>query len=1077
LSLFFFDLLLLNKLAKFSMENQSSDTSNFLTQSFSDILIITNQNGIIINTNTLAESFFNLSSLKGLVAKDILSLKTKKGENVDCPILKCIQDNKTIESLEPLWLVQNNKLVTFKAIPINFDENNYGCLLIIRDIDQIKKVSNLTQDEKTNLPIIFKNAPLGIAVIDIWGNILEVNSAMLAILGSPSAEATKQINILQFKPLQETPLIGLFNKALETKTITFDTAKYITKWGKLIYVYYQIVPIIRDDKVKQILLYVNDLTPVYNAQEKEALIKNQIALLHQFSYEFITLDNDYDPFVFIGEKVKTLFPDCTITINKYNPTKNIFITEFLYSPKPAVQELSEKIKQKKTLLSYTLPQELWPLNFQGKFIKISLEDFLTVQFSIKQEELIKLLLNAQVESIYSMGFINNSILMGNITLFTHKEENNIEILELLINQASLLLQCHLSQKKIKENHAFYKSILNTIDDFILVVNASFKIVFANEQLLQFLSENHFHTSVLGLEIKEAIPFIHQKIYNYLIACKNTKQSQLFQSTSLINNTLVYCQTNISYLLPEQDQEQYIIAIRDVTKLVLKTQEVERLTSINEKIVENLNEAVLIIEQNFNIILANQQFCNYFEIEKDKLINHAVTDIIPPNIREKAIEMFNKLKQENTNLYFEFVFENSNGTKKVFSKELYPIIENNKVSFILVLIKDITEQKNRELTLIDSKEKAELSNRLKSTFIATISHEIRNSLNAIHGFAYLLQKANLTDEKRNQYVKQINASSTTLSRIIDDLIDYTKFETGNLQLVFETIFLYDFLKELYEQYQQELIIRNKQHISLILENTPDDNLPFETDKLRLKQILSNLLINAIKYTYSGEISFGYKVYNNSIIFYVKDTGIGIKEEYISLLFKPYVQLSSNYTTEQKGVGLGLTIIKTLTELMGGSIHVESKWQVGSTFSVRLPYRNTFTFENKTSNVENNSSFVSPLTILIAEDDEINYMFIEEMLSEYNFTLIHARNGKEAVELFNQKMEQINLVLMDIQMPIMDGFTATKKIKELNSDIPVIAQTAYAYSTEIEMSKQVGCSDYIVKPIELEVLIEKIKRYAK
>ncbi|NSW45002.1 MAG: PAS domain S-box protein [Bacteroidales bacterium] len=1054
-----------------------SDTSNFLFQPSSEILIITNQNGIIINTNTLAESFFNRSPLNGLVAKDILSLKTKKGEIVGCPILKCIQENQTIESLEPLLLVQNNKLVTFKAIPINIDKNNYGCLFIIRDINQTEKIKNLSQEDIQNLPTIFKNAPLGIAIIDIWGNILEVNSAMLTILGSPSAEATKQINILQFKPLQETPLIGLFNKALETKNITSDTAKYFTKWGKLIYVYYQLVPIIQDDEVKQIWLYVNDLTPVYIAQEKETLIKNQIALLHQFSYEFITLDNSYNPFVFIGEKVKKLFPDCTITINKYYPTKNLFITEFLYSPKPSVQELSEKLKQKKALLSYTLPQELWPLNFQGKFIKIPHEDFLTVQFSIKQEEIIKLLLTAQVESIYSMGFINNSILMGNITLFTHKEETNIEILELLINQASLLLQRHLSQKKINENHAFYKSILNTIDDFILVVDVNYKIVFTNQPLLQLLANYNYSTSVLGLEIKEAVPFLNQNIYNYLITCKNTKQSQLFQSTSLINNTLVYYQTNISYLSTDQDDEQFIIAIRDVTKLALKSKEVETLTSINQKIIENLNEGVLIVDTDYKIKVVNQPFCDYFEIEKNKLTDTSVINVFPPKFKDKAIEIINNLKQNPTNLYFEFPFENSKGIKKIFSEELHPIIENNKVIFILVLVKDITEQKNRELTLIDSKEKAELSNRLKSTFIATISHEIRNSLNAIHGFAHLLQKADLSDNKRDQYIKQINASSSTLSRIIDDLIDYTKFETGNLQLIFETVFLYDLLKELYEQYQQELLIRNKQHISLVLENTPDDNLPFETDKLRLKQILSNLLINAIKYTYSGKICFGYKIYNNSIIFYVKDTGTGIKEEHIPQLFKPFVQLSSNYTTEQKGAGLGLTIIKTLTELMGGSIHVESKWQVGSTFSVRFPYRHTFTFENTTTNVEKHCSIARPLTILIAEDDDINYMFIEEMLSEYNFTLIHARNGKEAVELFTEKMEQINLVLMDIQMPIMDGFVATQKIKILKPDIPVIAQTAYAYSTEIEMSKQVGCSDYIIKPIELEVLIQKIEQYAK
>lgn len=974
-----------------------------------------------------------------------------------------------------MLIVQNNKYISFKAIPIIVEKETQGCFLIINDVDQTKRLKLDSQKERQVLSTLFENAPFGIAVVDTKGNILEINPAMLTILGSPSADATKQINLLQFKPLQETPLPNIFNKVLETKNSASDIAKYITKWGKLIYVYYQLVPIVQNDDVKQLLLYVNDLTPIYNAQEKEMLIKNKIALLHQFSYEFITLNSNFDPFVFIGEKVKALFPSCTITINKYHLTRNLFINEYIYSPDKEIQEFTNLLKNNNKQLSYTLPNELWSLNFQGKLIQLPLEDFLTVNFSIKKEELISLIIKAQVKSIYSMGFINNSMLLGNITIFTHQEEENIEILEVFINQASLLLQRHLSQKKIRESHAFYKSILNTLDDYILVIDANQKIVYANQSLFQFLNNHHLTTSILGVDVQEGIPFITQKFYHYFMVCKSTKQSQLYQSTSVINNNLVYCQTNISYLSIEQDEEQYIIAIRDVTKLTLKSQEVEVLTSINEKIIENLNEGVLLIDTNHNIKLINKPFIEYFEIKDTNYINTSVFNIVPPNFKEKAIKILNNLKLKPTNLNFEFPFENSKGIKKIFLKELYPIVEKNKVIYILIIIKDITEQKNREQNLIDSKEKAEISNRLKSTFIATISHEIRNSLNAIHGFAHLLQKEDLSSEKRNQYVKQINANSTVLSRIIDDLIDYTKFENGNLQLIYETILLYDLLVELYEQYQQELIIRNKQDIKFIFENTPDDNIPFNTDKLRLKQILSNLLINAIKYTHSGEISFGYKVYNNSIVFYVKDTGIGIKEEQIPLLFKPFVQLCPDYTKEQKGVGLGLTIIKKLIELMGGTIHVESKWQEGSIFSVRLPYNNTLAFDSKTSTIDNTNYFNQPLTILIAEDDDINYMFLEEMLSEYNFTLLHAHNGIEAIEIFSANIDQINLVLMDIQMPIMDGFSATQKIKALKPEIPVIAQTAYTYSTEIELSKRAGCSDYLVKPIQQELLIEKIKEF--
>ncbi|NMC99057.1 MAG: hypothetical protein GYA62_04985, partial [Bacteroidales bacterium] len=188
-----------------------------------------------------------------------------------------------------------------------------------------------------------------------------------------------------------------------------------------------------------------------------------------------------------------------------------------------------------------------------------------------------------------------------------------------------------------------------------------------------------------------------------------------------------------------------------------------------------------------------------------------------------------------------------------------------------------------------------------------------------------------------------------------------------------------LEELYEQYKQELIVKNKEIIALVLDNSADDDFVFYTDKLRLKQILSNLLINAVKYTYEGEIHFGFQPYNSSIIFYVKDTGIGIKEEDIPFIFNPFKQLVKKYTNEQKGSGLGLAIVKNLTELLHGTVHVESAWQKGSTFSVRLPYKISLETKNSTIETQSVINFKTPLTILIAEDDEINFMFLEEMLS--------------------------------------------------------------------------------------------------
>jgi len=1054
----------------------TSTAANFLIQQFTDILLITDHNGIILNHNHIAESLFDPSPLKGMATNDILQLKDSEGNIIECPVLKCLNENQRIEIKEPSLWVQKNKLVTFKAIPILLEQKVKGCLMIIKDIDQIEKLKSKSKEDQQIFSILFENAPFGIAVIDTKGNVLEVNSFMIKILGSPSKEATQSINILNHRPLQESPLVENINLVINTQKTVSNTAKYITKWGKLIYVYYQLVPIIQDNKLHHIFLYVNDLTPVYEAQEREMLIKNQISLLHQFSYEFITLDNYFNPYVFIGEKVKMLFPDCSIGINKYHFDKNYFSTEYIYSPQSYFQEFILQLQKQQRTLTYTLSPDLWPINFEGKLIQIPKDDFFTVNFSISKENVVDLILNANVKNIYTMGFISNSMLLGNITIFTHKEEANIEILEVFINQASLLLQRHINQKKINENHAFYRSILNSVDNFIFVLDKNNKILFCNNPLLRFLSEHNFPTSILGTEILTAIPFLNPKVLAYLEEAKKTKSNQFFKISTHINQHTIYFQTSITLLPKDDENDEYILTLKDITSLTLSEKEIESLTQINEKIITNLNEGIMLIDKQMRVKFLNPAFLSFFEFNPNlDYKNHIFTEFLPFPFKEKAIEIVNHIFSSPTYLKFEFKFKNSKNEEHFFRKELFPIVEDNQTQFIFILFSDITDQKRKEISLIESKEKAEYNNQLKSTFIASISHEIRNPLNAINGFANLLLKSNINDDKKNLYVKQINASSLTLSRLIDDLIDYTKIETGHFKLIYENIFVYPLLEELYEQYKQELIVKNKENIALVLDNSADDDFVFYTDKLRLKQILSNLLINAVKYTYEGEIHFGFQPYNSSIIFYVKDTGIGIKEEDIPFIFNPFKQLVKKYTNEQKGSGLGLAIVKNLTELLHGTVHVESAWQKGSTFSVRLPYEISLETKNSTIETQSVINFKTPLTILIAEDDEINFMFLEEMLSELKFKIIHASNGKKAVELFIQHRDEIDLVLMDIQMPIMDGFTATQKIKEIQPQIPIIAQTAYAYSTEIELSRKAGCSDYIVKPIQQDILIQKINQF--
>jgi hypothetical protein len=534
-----------------------------------------------------------------------------------------------------------------------------------------------------------------------------------------------------------------------------------------------------------------------------------------------------------------------------------------------------------------------------------------------------------------------------------------------------------------------------------------------------------------------------------------------------------------YLTPIFDGDKVSHILLYVYDLTPSQKKIKELTEINKKIVENLNEGVVLLDKQSHVLFANKQFYSFFELTDQNIIGKEIFSLIHIPNHEKMNALFEQIKQNPLPLQFEFEFKNFKQEQKFFLHEIYLINEDKESFYFVVIFHDITEQKRKEMELTESKEKAEQNNRIKSAFIANISHELRTPLNAITGFAGLLHRNDLPDEKKEQYIKQINASSVLLSRLIDDLIDITKIETGKLAFLYETIFLFPLLKEIQEQYHQELETRNKKHISLILDNTAQDDIAFYTDKLRLKQIISNLLLNAIKYTYQGEIHLGYKQYNNSVIFYVQDTGTGIKEEDIPLLFVPFMRIKNKYVKSQSGSGLGLTIVKNMVELMKGSIHVESEWMKGSTFSVRFPYEVTTVPEKavKEEDTNNKKLFDKTITILIAEDDDINYMFLEEMLLESSLNLVRAHNGKEAVNMYKENADTIDIILMDIQMPVLDGFTATQLIKEINPDVPVIAQTAYAYSTELELSKKVGCVDYIVKPIQQDELLKKIVKYVK
>lgn len=355
----------------------------------------------------------------------------------------------------------------------------------------------------------------------------------------------------------------------------------------------------------------------------------------------------------------------------------------------------------------------------------------------------------------------------------------------------------------------------------------------------------------------------------------------------------------------------------------------------------------------------------------------------------------------------------------------------------------------------------------------MSHEIRTPMNGILGFSQLLLNPDLSEEKQKQYVEIINNCGVQLMSIIDDIIDISKIEANQMKVDNKPVNINDVLHELYAILKPKAMA-SKIDLFLSIDKNSEQIIIFSDGK-RLRQILINLISNAIKFTSKGYVKFGYTIRNEMIEFFVEDSGIGLAPDSQSKIFERFTQLETESSNMAGGNGLGLAISKALIELLRGKIWFKSELGKGTLFYFTIPNNQVKGnliekpfIEKKI--VQNFNEY----TILIAEDNISNYFFLSELLSGMDIKTIHARNGKEAIEIVKQN-SFINLILMDMKMPVLDGYSATREIKKIKPDLPIIAQTAFAQSSDNEKAIEAGCDDYITKPIIKDKLIEIIKKY--
>lgn len=632
-------------------------------------------------------------------------------------------------------------------------------------------------------------------------------------------------------------------------------------------------------------------------------------------------------------------------------------------------------------------------------------------------------------------------------------------------------------EELKQSSQYARSLIEASLDPLVTINIDGKITDVNEASIKVtgisrekLIGNDF--SSYFTEPEKAMEGYRQVFEKGFVAdYPLTIKHQNGKLTDVLYNASVY-----------KDDKGNVIGVfaaaRDVTEQKL-------LSKYSLSLIEASLDPLVTINTAGKITDMNDATVNITGIEREKLIGSDFLDYFTEP--QKARDVYREVFEKGFVIDFPLTLRHKDGklTAVLFNGSVYKDDRGN-VLGVVAVARDITDQKRFENELIEAKSKAELatkkaeeSNKLKEAFLANMSHEIRTPMNAIIGFSDILSKRKLEAQEK-EYVMTIKTAGENLLTIINDILDISKIEAGMMTFEEHTFSVREIFKSLHVMLMEKA---KEKHLELVFscdEDVPDVLLG---DNTRLTQIIINLVGNAIKFTQKGNVHVRAKVLkedinchkegNISLEFSVTDTGIGITPDKLEHIFERFRQAESHTTRKYGGTGLGLSIAKQLAELQGGTLSVKSKFEEGSVFTFCIPYRKSIEAKKalEITAKKHDMKGLGKINILLVEDNQLNVKLILSLFSEYNLKLQVAENGSVGIEKL--KENKFDIILMDMEMPVMNGYEAATIIrKELKSDIPIIAMTAHAMSGERERCLHLGMNDYISKPINADLLFEKM-----
>ncbi|EAT58123.1 PAS:Response regulator receiver:ATP-binding region, ATPase-like:Histidine kinase A-like [Chlorobium ferrooxidans DSM 13031] len=629
------------------------------------------------------------------------------------------------------------------------------------------------------------------------------------------------------------------------------------------------------------------------------------------------------------------------------------------------------------------------------------------------------------------------------------------------------------EKKLLDGKQFLQNIYDTVNHSVFVIDV------LPDGSYRYKSINRLHEIRTGLK-NEAIsgksprevlePDVAATVTGYYDRCIHKGSSTEYEETHMFKGKLSWWRTILN---PVRNDSGHIYRIIGTSTNITEHKLTEEKLKTLSFAIQQSPTVVVITDPEGNIEYINPTFTEHTGYTEKEVIGQNPRILKSGLMEDSVYEEFWKTILAGNVWHGEFHNKKKNG-ELYWEDAIVSAIVNQKgvITNFVAVKEDITEKKKLWVDLIASKEKAEESDRLKTAFLANISHEIRTPMNGILGFAELLKEPHLSGEEQAEYIELINQSGKRMLALINDIVDISRIEAGETMIHVEPTHVNKLLHSLCTFFRP--LAANKNLLLSCNNGLSDEECVIETDSAKLTQILTNLVQNGLKFSVEGEVRVGYIRKEDLLEFSVSDSGIGIPESMKESIFERFRQVDNSLTRHHEGSGLGLSISKAYVEMLGGTIRVESGEGNGSTFIFTLPFNppGVQTPEHHATVTESAPGSLRGTTILLAEDDAVSRILIKRSLQEENLTILDAWNGRDAVQMIMQHPE-IDLVLMDIKMPVMNGFEASREIKKLRPELPIIAQTAFTSKEERLKALEAGCDSFMSKPINKQKLIELIR----